>query len=96
MTWEELIQSDPDVIAIMPCGFDIPRTLSELAPLTNQPNWPTLKAVKQNQVYITDGNQYFNRPGPRLVESTEILAELLHPETFAFGHQETGWVRWMA
>jgi iron complex transport system substrate-binding protein len=44
-------------------------------------------------VFLTDGNQYFNRPGPRLVESAEILAEILHPAAFAFGHDGTGWVR---
>ena len=45
-------------------------------------------------MFVTDGNQYFNRPGPRLVESAEILAELLHPESFNFGHEGIGWVRW--
>lgn len=93
MTWEELQESDPDVIAIMPCGFDIPRTFSELKPLTDQKGWADLSAVQNDRVFVTDGNQYFNRPGPRLVESAEILAELLHPETFDFGHEETGWIR---
>jgi iron complex transport system substrate-binding protein len=49
--------------------------------------------VRNRQVYLTDGNQYFNRPGPRLVQSLEILAEVLHPETFSFGHEGTGWQR---
>ena len=44
-------------------------------------------------MFVTDGNQFFNRPGPRLVESAEILAEILHPETFAFGHEGAGWER---
>ncbi|MCA9070105.1 MAG: cobalamin-binding protein [Planctomycetaceae bacterium] len=92
MTWEELRASDPDVIAIMPCGFDIPRTLSELKPLIDQEGWAGLSAVRDNRVFVTDGNQYFNRPGPRLVESAEILAELLHPEVFHFGHEGTGWL----
>ena len=87
----ELIAADPDVIAIMPCGFDISRTLRELAPLTSHPQWSPLSAVRDGRVFVTDGNQYFNRPGPRLVESAEILAELLHPETFDFGHRGTGW-----
>ena len=92
MTWQELREADPDVIAIMPCGFDIPRTLSELSPLASHDDWQNLTAVKTGRVYITDGNQYFNRPGPRLVESAEILAEILHPAEFQFGHQGHGWI----
>jgi len=49
--------------------------------------------VRTSRVFLADGNQYFNRPGPRLVESLEILAELLHPKLFAFGHEGTGWQR---
>ncbi len=92
MTWEALRHADPDVIVVMPCGFDIPRTLEELPALTRNPEWCSLHAVKQGRVYVTDGNQYFNRPGPRLVESLEILAELFHPETFDFDHKGSGWV----
>jgi iron complex transport system substrate-binding protein len=93
MTWEQLADCDPDLIAVMPCGFDIPRTLSELKPLTSRPEWPKLSAVKNNRAFVTDGNQYFNRPGPRLVESAEILAEFLHPNAFHFGHEQSGWTR---
>lgn len=93
MTWDELVAADPDVIAVMPCGFDIPRTESEMSVLTDQPDWPRLRAVRENRVYLTDGNQYFNRPGPRLAESAEILAEILHPELVDFGHEGRGWVR---
>lgn len=91
MTWEDLVQHDPDVIAIMPCGFDIERTRQELPLLTNHPRWPSLKAVQTGRVSLTDGNQYFNRPGPRLVESAEILAELLYPNDFNFGYRDAGW-----
>ncbi|NKE71370.1 cobalamin-binding protein [Candidatus Manganitrophus noduliformans] len=93
MTWEALIQADPDVILILPCGFDIPRTRKELPALTAHPAWPALKAVREKQVYLLDGNQYFNRPGPRLAESLEILAEIFHPDRFRFGHEGTGWIR---
>jgi iron complex transport system substrate-binding protein len=93
MTWEELLACNPDVIAIMPCGFDIPRTLSEMIPLTNRAEWARLSAVKAGRVFVTDGNQYFNRPGPRLVESAEVLAEIFHPDNVDFGHQGTGWMR---
>lgn len=93
MTWDELVATDPDVIAIMPCGFDIPRTQAEMEPLTSRPGWRNLRAVRNESVYLTDGNQYFNRPGPRLVESAEIFAEILHPGLAHFGHEGTGWVR---
>lgn len=91
MKFEELAAADPEVIMISPCGFDIPRTLTELPRLTRDPRWSTLRAVRERRVFAADGNQYFNRPGPRLVESLEILAELLHPEAFRFGHENTGW-----
>ena len=87
----QLAAADPDVIAIRPCGFDIARARREMPALTSRPEWPRLSAVKSGRVFITDGNQYFNRPGPRVVESAEILAELLHPDTFDFGHRGTGW-----
>ena len=61
--------------------------------LTRKPEWPRLRAVSNGRVYLADGNQFFNRPGPRLVESLEILAELLHPAAFHLGHEGTGWQR---
>lgn len=91
MTWEQLVVADPEVIVIMPCGFDIQRTLVELPILLEHPEWDHLQAVRENRVFVADGNQFFNRPGPRLVESAEILAEILHPDEFDFGHAGTGW-----
>ena len=91
MTWEQLVERDPDVIVVLPCGFDFARTRREMPALTGRPEWPRLRAVRDGRVFVTDGNQYFNRPGPRLVESLEILAEMLHPEAFRFGHEGTGW-----
>jgi iron complex transport system substrate-binding protein len=64
----------------MPCGFKIPQTQADLPALTARPQWRALPAVQANRVYVVDGNAYFNRPGPRIVESAEILAEILHPE----------------
>lgn len=90
----ELASRNPDVIAVMPCGFDIAQSMKEMPALTGRPEWSRLSAVRNDRVFVTDGNQYFNRPGPRLVESAEILAELLHPESFNFGHEGIGWVRW--
>ncbi|WP_419857148.1 cobalamin-binding protein [Candidatus Palauibacter irciniicola] len=91
---ERLAETDPDVIAIMPCGFDIERGAREMAALVAHPEWRQLSAVRAGRVVVTDGNQYFNRPGPRLVESAEILAEFLHPDQFDFGHFDRGWTWW--
>jgi len=91
MDFAQLQDRNPDVILIAPCGFDINRTRQELPALTHRPQWPNLRAVRSRRVFVADGNQYFNRPGPRLVESLEILAELLHPSAFRFGHEGAGW-----
>jgi len=93
LDWDELIACDADVIALMPCGFDIARTRQELPPLVGNPRWHQLRAVREGRVYLTDGNQFFNRPGPRLIESTRILAEILHPGLFDNSLEGTGWVQ---
>jgi iron complex transport system substrate-binding protein len=93
MTWDDLVSADPEFIIIMPCGFGIERTKQELHLLTKHSGWPGLKAVQNGHVYLTDGHQYFNRPGPRVVESAEILAEILHGPNDSFGHEASGWVR---
>jgi iron complex transport system substrate-binding protein len=92
MSFDALAEKDPDVIIVMPCGFDLARTEPEMATLAAHRGWPRLRAVREQRVFLADGNQYFNRPGPRLVESLEILAELLHPDVFDFGHRGRGWV----
>ena len=91
MSWDDLVQKNPDAIVALPCGFDLGRTHTEMRHVVSHPIWNGLRAVQERHVYVTDGNQFFNRPGPRLVESLEILAEILHPESFQFGHRGTGW-----
>jgi iron complex transport system substrate-binding protein len=91
ITWEQLLEKDPDIILVLPCGFNIQRTREDIPVLVQKLGWTDLRAVRKGQVYLADGNQYFNRPGPRMVESLEILAEILHPDRFRFGHQGTGW-----
>jgi iron complex transport system substrate-binding protein len=93
MSWDELIESDPDVLVLLPCGWDIARCRRELHVLTERPEWRRLRAVRDGCAFVTDGNQFFNRPGPRLVESAEILAEILHPQAFDFGHADVDWQR---
>lgn len=94
LEWDELWASDPDRIIILPCGFDIQRAGAEMPALARQPGWTTLRAVRDGHIYLTDSSQFFNRPGPRLVESLEILAEILHPDAFHLGHEGTGWTRY--
>jgi len=91
LKWDTLVKADPEVIIIMPCGFGLDRTRQETQPLTQRPEWSSLQAVRTGKVFITDGNSYFNRPGPRLVDSLEILAEILHLDIFDFGYRGTGW-----
>ena len=91
--FQNIRNADPDIIVVMPCGFSIPRTLQEINLLLDLPGWKDLKAVKNNRIYIADGNQYFNRSGPRLTESIEILAEIINPKQFIFGYEGEGWIR---
>lgn len=91
MSLEELAAKDPEIIVVMPCGFDIARSRVELPALARRPLWPKLRAVQDGRVYLADGNQYFNRPGPRVVESLEILAEILHPGLFPPAHRGAGY-----
>jgi len=92
LEWATLIDSDPQVILLLPCGFKIAQTIRDLNLLTENAAWANLRAVKQGRVYLIDGHHFFNRPGPRLVESAEIVAEILHPDRFKFGHRGTGWI----
>jgi iron complex transport system substrate-binding protein len=85
-TWDDLVAADPDIILVMPCGFDLERAVREMYWLTGRDGWTDLRAVRNGRVFVADGNQYFNRPGPRLVESLEILAGIVHPEVFTPRH----------
>ena len=77
--WEELQRADRDVLFIACCGYSVDRALADLSSLRRKPGWNELKAVKNDRVYVADGSAYFNRPGPRLVDSLEILAGVLRP-----------------
>ena len=83
ITWDVLAAYRPEVLVITPCGFPIPQSQMDLPQLMAHPLWQTLPAVQKNRVYVADGNAYYNRPGPRIAESAEILAEMLHPEACA-------------
>lgn len=79
IAWEEVVAAAPDVIVVMACGFSLDRSLQEMPPLEQRPGWEALPAVRSGDVFVVDGNAYFSRPGPRLVDSVEIMAGLLHP-----------------
>lgn len=94
MNWEDLVAAEPDIIIVSPCGFDIDRTMQEMHLISDRKEYAGLLAVKNGKVFVADGNQYFNRPGPRVLESLEMLAEMLHPEEFKFAHEGVGWIRY--
>lgn len=87
MQWDDVLKADPDVIVCMPCGYDLKRTREEMHWLTSRKEWAGLRA----RVYLADGNQYLNRPGPRVAESLRILAEILYPESFKPTLAGIGW-----
>jgi len=93
MSWEQLAAADPDVIVMLPCGFDLARTRGEMHWLAERSGWRELKAVRERRVFLCDGNQFMNRPGPRLVESLRIFAEILHPDRFEPALEGIGWER---
>ena len=92
----QLAAADPDVVFVAPCGFDLARTRAEMEPLTSDPKWQGLRAVREGRVFLADGNALFNRPGPRVAEALECLAEALHPGAFRFGQEGRGWERFEA
>ncbi|MGI8958640.1 MAG: cobalamin-binding protein [Bryobacteraceae bacterium] len=91
MTWDQLVAADPDVIVALPCGFDLAKTRGEMYCLSDRPGWDNLRAVQEGQVFVCDGNQFMNRPGPRLVESLQIFAEMLYPDLFEPQLEHVGW-----
>jgi iron complex transport system substrate-binding protein len=93
MQWEDLVKSDPDTIVCMPCGYDLERTRAEMHWMTGRSGWNELRAVREGKVFLADGNQYMNRPGPRVVESLEILTQMLFPEVFEPTLETIGWER---
>jgi len=94
LKWEDITEADPDIMVIMPCGYGIAQSRNEMKLLTQQPGWKELKAVKNKKVFLVDGNQYFNRPGPRIADSVEILAEIFHPMLFPATYAPNGWMQY--
>lgn len=95
--WDDVRRYDPEVVVVMPCGFDLERTVQEAGALYALPGWNELTAVRSGRVFAVDGNAYFNRSGPRIVDSLEILAHLLHgdrvPPPLPPGDRAAAWRR---
>jgi len=84
ITWDDVVATDPDVVILVPCGFTLDRVVAEAGSPAVWPHLERLRACREGRVFAIDGHHLFNRPGPRLVDSLEVLAEILHPGRFAF------------
>lgn len=91
--WNDVLERQPEVIVMMPCGFDIKRGLEDVPILSQKEGWADLPAVRNNQVYVVDASAYMSRSGPRLVTGLEIMAEIIHPELFSGYIPESGALR---
>ncbi len=92
--WEAVLVADPDVLVLAPCGFAIDRTLREMHLFAARPGFRDMKATQAGRVFVADGNLYFNRSGPSVFDTPEILAEMLHPDIFAPDHEGAAWQSW--
>lgn len=92
-TWEAVREVDPEIVVLMPCGFDLPRTVDAWASMPRPAGWDTLQAARDGRVFAVDGSAYFSRPGPRVVDGIEILAELIDPAAFDGMSPPQSWER---
>ena len=83
LIWDDVINSQPEIVLFMPCGFGLERALEDVPLLTSLPGWNALPAVRNGQVYVLDAGAYTSRLGPRLITGLEIMAEIIHPEIFS-------------
>ena len=80
--WDDVLKQQPEVVVILPCGFEVSQALREVHLLTQREGWESLPAVRNNRVFVTNASAYYSRSGPRLVDGLEMLAEIIHPELF--------------
>jgi len=90
ITWSDVAAADPDVVVLVPCGFTLERTIQQARSAAVRPHLERLRAFREGRCFAVDGHNLFNRPGPRLVDSLELLAELLHPGAFRFAPRRVG------
>lgn len=93
--WQDVIQARPDVLLIACCGYSIERTKVDMDHLVSRSGFAELPAVRGGRVFLGDGNAFFNRPGPRLVDTLEMVAECLHPESFYTSQIKNKLERWL-
>ena len=93
ITWNRIADYDPEILVLMPCGFTLERTVEEFARVKLPDEWPGLSAARSGHVYAVNGSAYFNRPGPRIVDGLEILAEIMHPDLFPRTGPRKAWQR---
>lgn len=93
IAWDNVLRWAPEVVVLMPCGCHLDKVLELTPQLEALPGWSDLPAVRNRQVYAVDASSYFARPGPRIVRGTELLAHLIHPETFSWSGPETAYRR---
>ena len=93
IAWADIAAYDPEVVVLMPCGYDLAETVKQQRRASFPDEWRSLSAVKSGNVYVANGSAYFNRPGPRIVDGLEILAEILHPTLFPRQHPPEAWAR---
>ena len=93
LEWEDVVERQPDIIVMMPCGFDVKRGLEDVPILAEREGWKNLPAVRNDRVYVVDASAYTSRSGPRLVTGLEIMAEMIHPELFSGKIPEQGALR---
>ena len=92
--WQAVVDADPEVLVVAPCGFGLERALREMPGLTGRPGWNDLRAVRSGQVYVADGNRYFNRSGPTVFDTIQLLAEILHPDVVSRVSEGAWYRRW--
>jgi iron complex transport system substrate-binding protein len=92
-TWDAVREVDPEILVLMPCGFDLQRTVEEWQRQPRPEGWDTLRAVEAGRVFATDGSAYFSRPGPRVIDGIELLAELIDPAAFDGMSPDGSWAR---
>jgi iron complex transport system substrate-binding protein len=93
LEWDKVVESQPEVVILMPCGFDVKRALQDVPILAQKEGWADIPAVRNNRVYVIDAGAYTSRSGPRLVDGLEIIAEMVHPELFSGMVPEAGGLR---
>lgn len=93
IAWEDVLQWQPEIFIVMPCGYGLKKACEVAIALRSYPGWTDLPAVRDKRVYVVDANSYFARPGPRVVDGTELLAHLIHPEVCPWGGPEEAFSR---